>query len=268
MDASSVYGLPREVRHRIPDWKKEYRYVYAVSIDTSWDTPATCVFRVLTRDEMRYVEEASAYRDEWWAEGWVIGHCLLYPHAGELDDWLAGAVDVLGDSILEASGWASAPAIEETLAAARQQTGTLDSAMVSYILKAFPSMKAEDLGRLQFIDLIGYLAQAEVILGEQLQTDMWLNPRRYERSLRRARKRQINRPFIPGQLGPAEGFDTPAEAMFSKADLKKKPQLSHLREAMDEDTLLAADSGTKLTSGEAIMEEMMAQRDFLQGGIE
>ena len=89
MDASSVYGLPREVRHRIPDWKEEHRYVYAVSIDTSWDTPATCVFRVLTRDEMKYVEEATVYRDEWWAEGWVIGHCLLYPYAGSLDEWNA-----------------------------------------------------------------------------------------------------------------------------------------------------------------------------------
>lgn len=263
---SSVHHLPREVRHQIPDWKQKYRHVYAASFETGVGD-ATCIFRVLTRDEMRYIEESEPYYDEWWSEGWIIGHCLLHPSPHALDDWDAGAVEVLGGAILDASGWTTTQAIDESLAMQRQHTGTLDSAMVSYILKAFPSMKAQDLGQLHFIDLMGYLAQAEIILGQQLETDMWLNPRKFERKLRRARKRAASRPFIPGDLPTAEQmYQTPAEAMFSEAELRKKPQLRHLpAEPMAEETLLASDTATKLTSSEAIMEEMNAQRAFLQG---
>lgn len=263
---SSVNDLPREVRHQIPEWKKQYRYIYAATFDTGLgDVPA--VFRVLTREEMRYIEETQPYYDEWWSEGWIIGHCLLAPGAHSLDDWDAGAVAALGMAIMEASGWSSPQAIEETLGMARQNTHTLDSAMVSFILKAFPSMKADDLGKLTFIDLIGYLAQAEVILGQNLETDMWLNPRKFERRLRRQRK-QLNRPVVPGEIPMgADAFQTPAEAMFSEAELRQKPSLKFMpSEPASEEAILNRDSATRLSSNDAIMDEMMAQRDFLGVG--
>lgn len=263
----SVADLPRQIRRRIPDWKREHKVLFALPVRPYPDQTEVTIFRPLTREEIQYIESTSEYMDEWWAEGWMIGHCLLYPNPYALDEWEAGAVDFLGRQILEASGWASVEAITSGLGVARQEASTLDSAILVYLLKAFPQLRLEEIQAMDFATVLRYLALAEVVIGQPLNVQMWLDPEGWEREQRRAAKREYSRPNVPSHLPSASQFKTPAEQMFTEADIRRKPALKYLpAEAAPEIEIKAAKNATQLQSSSDIMKEMAEMQDFLNGG--
>lgn len=254
----SPWDLPREVRELVPRLKKDHDVLYVVELQN--DTGEVyAIFRPMRKEEVRYLEENAPYHDEWWMEGWIIGHTLVWPDPHVLDEWLAGTVESLGDSIIEASGWSSVEATVEGIHLARQEATSLDSAILAFICKAFPSIHPRDLQKMTLLETQIMLARAEMILGQPLDLQMFLDPEGYQKRLKRQQR------FQPPAMLPDDpgAFDTPPEAM-QRPRRPTRPHHSYLPDTpMDEKEMLSPDAATKLRSGDSLRDEMAAHQDFL-----
>ena len=151
----------------ILSWKQKYKVIYFIEIDNN-----SYIYRLLTRGE--YFNLLSLQKiDSKIADDILLEMCLLHPEYKKdvIDSRLAGEIDFVIQSIVRSSGFSNGDDLLKDIDVQRNSISMLDNQIVLTICKAFPQLTPDDIDKLNYNQLLHYLALAEEILGVKLNIE-------------------------------------------------------------------------------------------------
>lgn len=181
-----VHKVPKSILDRVPDWKRVYDVIFAVSVpDLRKDKRRWFVFRPATLKESQAFIQLSRVSEYGSiptpftvaAQNFLLRSTILYPEDLPLDEMLQGEVSALLKVIWDATGFENPEEFFGVIEEAREEVrSNIDWVIVGFICACL-GFKPKEVMDMDVHTIARYVALAEMVTGKELPVGIKGRPR-------------------------------------------------------------------------------------------